>query len=363
MKKLYKQLIHLTDINEAFFYKDLILDDQIYRVFNYRFANYTDFLNPGALECRGHMFNITNKDNIKLVCLPITKFFNLHENPFTIDIDFSTIKNITLKMDGSLISTFIHKNELNFKSKTVINSEQVKGTKKFFLSPQNKNFKSILYEITKNGYTINLEYISPTNRIIIPYKETNLIVLNIREISTGKYIPLKRFRSYKYYDELLKHKVKTLTMTTEELIDISKKDNIEGVVVELNTNQFIKLKTDSYFSLHKIKSSLSDKNIVEFVLNKNSDDLKTLFKKDTIILERIVEIENIVYKTFNELITTIEKFHKENQNLIQKDYAIKAKEELKNIFYLGMDLFHNRSPNYNKYIITNYDKILIGSRL
>lgn len=357
MKNLYKKLIELID-NKAFFYKDLILDDQIYRIFNYRFASYTDFLAPGALECRGHVFNITNKNNIKLICLPPTKFFNLNENPSTIDIDFSILKNITLKMDGSLISTFIHKEKLNFKSKTVFDSDQVKDTKEFFSTVQNKNFKSILYEITKNGYTVNLEYISPANRIVILYKKTNLIILNIREILTGNYIPLKHFRLYKYYDELLKHKVKTLIIPQNKILNICKKDDIEGIVMELNTGQFIKLKTDFYFTLHQAKSNLTDKKIIKCILNRDIDELKTLFKNDEIIINKILKIEKIINKVYNNIVYDIEKFYKDNQNLTQKDYAIKAKKELKDMFYLSMNLFHNKLLNYNKYIINNYTKFL-----
>ena len=362
MHNLYKKLIKLVDNNKAFFYKDLILDDQTYRIFNYRFASYTDFLSQGAFECRGHTFNITNKNDIKLVCLTPTKFFNLYENPFTIDIDLSTVKNITLKMDGSLISTFIHKKQLNFKSKTVFDSEQVKETKEFFSAAQNKNFKSILYEITKNGYTVNLEYISPTNRIVILYKKTNLIILNIREISTGKYIPLKHFRSYKYYDELLKHNVETLIIPQNKILDISKKDDIEGIVMEIDTGQFIKLKTNSYFTLHEAKSNLTDKKIVKCILNKDVDDLKVLLKEDEIVINKILRIEKIINEVYNNIVYNVEEFYKENQNLIQKDYAIKAKKELKNLFYFCMDLFHNELPNYNKYIINNYDKLLIEDK-
>ena len=69
--------------NEAFFYKDHVLDDQTYRIFNYRLCSHTDFLSSGALECRGHMFNITVEGRPVIVCLPMQKFFNLGEINWT----------------------------------------------------------------------------------------------------------------------------------------------------------------------------------------------------------------------------------------------------------------------------------------
>ncbi len=360
MEDLYNKLIKLVNNCEAFFYKDIVKDDEIYRIFNYRIASYTDFLNSGALECRGHMFNITDKKNIKLVCLPLTKFFNLNENPFTMDIDLSNVKNITLKMDGSIISTFLHKGEIEFKSKSALNSPVVEWTKEFFSLPGNKNFKSIASEITKKGYTVNFEYVSPKNRIIIPYKETNLIVLHIRKISTGEYVPIRHFRTYKYYDELIKHTVKTLDIPKHKILDVYNRTDIEGIVMELNNKQFIKLKTFSYVNLHKTKESLSDKHIVECVLNKNSDDLKILFTNDTKIINNIVEIENVIISAYNKIVNTVEQFYRDNNVLDQKSYALKAKSELKEVFHLGMELYHNKLPNYNKYILKNYDTFLAG---
>ena len=76
----------LVETNEAFYYKDFTKENSIYRIFNYRLASYTDFQLPGALECRGTMFEI-NEDGepIRLASLPMEKFFNLNEVPSDIN--------------------------------------------------------------------------------------------------------------------------------------------------------------------------------------------------------------------------------------------------------------------------------------
>ena len=63
MQELYKQLIDLTNVNESFFFKDFPVDERIYRIFNYRLASYTEFLIPGAIECRGIMFLVDEAGN------------------------------------------------------------------------------------------------------------------------------------------------------------------------------------------------------------------------------------------------------------------------------------------------------------
>ncbi len=84
---MYDELMDLVEVSESFYYKDFPLDDSIYRVFNYRMCSYTDFLQPSALECRGHMFEVSDDTRtataIRLASLPMEKFFNLNENPMT----------------------------------------------------------------------------------------------------------------------------------------------------------------------------------------------------------------------------------------------------------------------------------------
>jgi len=92
---LFNELMTLVEGNEAFFFNDWELDDTIYRNFNYRLASYSDFLEPSALECRGHMFEIDEDGNmVRLASLPPEKFFNHMENPFTMDLDLSDVEEI-----------------------------------------------------------------------------------------------------------------------------------------------------------------------------------------------------------------------------------------------------------------------------
>ena len=181
---LYDNLNKLVQTNEAFFKSEFVVDGLLYQIFNYRLASYTDFLLPSALECRGVMFCVDNdNETINLVSLPMAKCFNLLENPFTTDLDLSTIESIEVKSDGSLISTYRHKGQLKLKSKGSLSSEQAIDAMQWLDS--NPEYKQALYDAAINGYTVNLEWCSLKNRIVLSYDKPQLIMLNVRDNVTG----------------------------------------------------------------------------------------------------------------------------------------------------------------------------------
>lgn len=84
-QELYTNLMKLCDEHESFFYSDQVLNPLThpghFRIFNYRLASYTQWLQPDALECRGVMFLMDTDFNkpLALVSWPFEKFFNFRE--------------------------------------------------------------------------------------------------------------------------------------------------------------------------------------------------------------------------------------------------------------------------------------------
>lgn len=127
---LYDDLISLCSQDDTFYYKDVRLYSVKYRIFNYRLCSYATFQSRKAsLNCRGTMFNITNPKDVQLVSLPLEKFFNYEEGfgrkQFHERGQFGDKMD---KMDGTLISTFLHgiaSKEVRLKSKLSLTSKQV----------------------------------------------------------------------------------------------------------------------------------------------------------------------------------------------------------------------------------------------
>src|SRR5579872_1005416 len=185
--QLYDQLMHLVTIGDAFYFKDFPADhpEKMYRIFNYRLASYSDWLHPGALDTRGTMFLVDRQGNFDdLVCRPPRKFFNLGENPFTLDLSLDDLVMCMVKEDGSLMSTYIHTNgELRLKSKGSTGSTQANDAMKF-LKTQPALLADLRF-LASRDFTVNLEWCAPWNRIVVGYQEPTLIGLSIIDNQTG----------------------------------------------------------------------------------------------------------------------------------------------------------------------------------
>ena len=230
-QKLFDNLTHLVQTNEAFYTVDHVLNGLTYRVFTYRLASYEDFLLPSALECRGHMFSL-NADGtmLKLVSLPFEKFFNLNENPMTMDLDLSKVEFVHDKRDGSLISTYTHEELLCLKSKTSLTSDQALDSMR--LINTDDTLHSLLKTVVDDDWTVSLEYTSPENRIVLPYQECELRVLGARSNLCGEYLSTDElwywFGAYMTEDHT--HKVDDPQTFIASIADMK---GIEGFVIGL----------------------------------------------------------------------------------------------------------------------------------
>jgi len=338
--QLYKDLMTLCETNEAFFFKDFPIDTGrvrggAYRIFNYRLATYTDFLLPGALECRGITYRIDADGNMMyIVSRPMEKFFNAGENPSTIGLSYDNVEQIMMKEDGSLISTYldVHGN-LKLKTKGSLSSEQALDAMEWLASPGMGDIARALYYYARHNYTVNMEWVAPHNRIVIQYPRPALVVLNIRHNHTGEYV-----KPYEYTDALYDIAVKDYAPwedcqympAGDQLVDfIHGRENFEGVVVRLGSGQHVKIKTKWYTVLHAAKDSIDNpKALIATVLSEGLDDLRSLFVDNTDALARMDMYEYVVATNFNHLMNMLTTFHKIQMNVpsTRKDYAINAKE-------------------------------------
>lgn len=256
MTQLYQDLMNNVESSPGvFYYKDEIVNGATLRIFGYRLASYTDWQKPNALESRGITFDITDESNPRVVCRPMQKFFNLFENPFTMDVDLNEEVMVMPKHDGSLVSFYLLNGQLVCKTKMTHFSEQSEKAMAYLKSNE------ILYEyvlaLAEQGYTVNTEYCSPSNRIVLEYSEEIVFVLNNRHNITGEYeIP---------------------RMTEQKTIDVESMINqkgIEGYVCITKTGLWFKVKTIWYHELHKSKESFLSLNKLRIaVANETYDDL------------------------------------------------------------------------------------------
>jgi T4 RnlA family RNA ligase len=366
--EIYNNLLSYTQSGETFFTSDHVWDGQTYRIFSYRLGGYTEFMQPDALEGRGIMFQLDdNKQPIRLACRPMSKFFNLNENPSTMSLNFAqeNVQIVMDKVDGSLISTWTdHNGKLQLKSKTSLVSDQVQMAWKIlradtipinFGNGEQRTLLQLLEEIAETGTaTVNMEVIGPENRIVIGYEKPELRVLNTRLMEDGEYD-----FSMHYWDQhpLFCFAGGSKPVGYDFVTEIENGIGFEGVVVVLTSGEWFKMKTPWYAALHKTKDSINSKRkLFEAIVCETADDLKAMFFDDPLALQLIVDMEVLVIPQFNAFIKLVDTFYESNKQLDRKSYAIKGQKELqREVFSNAMSKYLGREINYKEWAIKHIE--------
>ena len=357
-QQLYDNLMALVDGDEAFFYVDQVLSGHTYRIFNYRLASYTQWLNPGALECRGVTFLIDdNEKALALVSWPFEKFFNLHENPFTMDLELNVVE-IQEKMDGSLISTLycVGESKVWLKSKGSLFSDQATAARKLLESPEYEDLAKFVDDVVMMyDATVIMEYMAPDNRIVVAYDKPTLTVLAVRDNQTGEYLPLSRVTGDKVTRFFVKDIVNEVDDADAFVKSIPDMQSHEGYVIRLDTNQRVKIKTEWYLKLHHIKDSInSQRRLFEAVVYDTVDDIKASFYDDPAALQIIADMEAKVEPIYNHMVDSVERFYERNKDLERKEYAVLGQEELESMhFPLAMSKYLGREVDYRATMVKN----------
>lgn len=350
--QLFKDLMDLVQRDESFFFKDFNLEDKTYRIFNYNLASWTSFQQPGAMDCRGVMFEVSDLNNPILSSLPPQKFFNYEEGG--VDHTICKLGDKMVKMDGSLISTYLHKEQMFLKSKGSLFSSQANDA--MSLLDKNVQFKKELERLAQEGYTINLEYTSPSNRIVIQYQEDDLTVLSARSNVTGENLFATKLKEKLLkdggYETVLGKMVSYEDLRVHEINQIQFVDAIrqeqegEGYVMEFikpdGSSYLGKVKNLKYIALHHTKDSVnSPKRLFEAIINEASDDLRTMFADDPFVLKTIEEMEKHVQPIYNHIVNTVRDYTDANLGLGRKDFAIKTQKEHPEYMGLIMNQYLN----------------------
>ena len=145
----------------------------------------SDFYNPIVKECRGI---ILDERTFTTVCVPFFKFGNYGEG-YVDTIDWSSAR-VQEKVDGSLIKVWYHNNAWHVSTNGTIDAKDATVSE---ISPYSTYYdlfmaaaKSSNLDINSldRNYTWMFELISPYNRVVVPYAETEVRHIGTRNIHT-----------------------------------------------------------------------------------------------------------------------------------------------------------------------------------
>lgn len=367
MKELltYKRALELVAMENSPFYEiKTLVDGYNVSMFNYRLAQWSDFKIPGASEIRGISY-VFDKDGSYKVFPLLEKFFNLNQVEDTL---YSVVKDLKVKSvynkeDGSVASFLrLPNGKVLGKSKMSFDTDQAIGITRVYNT--NSSVKRLVDWTLDNNITAIFEYVAPTNRIVLRYTTENLILLRLRNNSTGELLDLND-----YLDIIGDVSVAASeNYTLDELISMAKYvEDKEGWIVEFYNGLMLKVKTDWYFVRHGIMTNdLNRENVlIGYILDETIDDVLAQIPTEDIESRAKVNdltdiVKNALSDKMKEITTSYEEYLKVGS---RKEYAINYRKGNKNFAFVmnlaTVDETSKMTENEILEIYETYDRYLV----
>lgn len=285
-------------------------EDDNYVLLKYDMIN-SDFTEEIVKECRGL---IIDKHTLKAKALSFRKFFNVQE-PLHDDIDWSSAY-VQEKVDGSKMMVWFNEYTNDWQISTSGTLDSYKANVNDIGLTFGKLFeeglktigktKEDLYKVLDKRYCYTFELVSPKSRIVVPYKETKLYFIGLRNIETFKE------ESPDTKEEIIKLGIERPKQyplkTLDDCIKATEKmgyDEEGFVVVDRNWDR-VKIKSPAYVSIHKSKGNVvMMSNILEMFLANTLDDFISIFPEykeyETTLKTNYYELEKTIKNALETL--------------------------------------------------------------
>lgn len=246
-----------------------------YTVIDYTYTALDTFDHPVRIECRGLKF----APDGKLIARPLSKFFNIGERADTQPnlIDFAQPHWILPKLDGSMIHPCIVNGDLRLMTRMGWTTTAM-ACEALHLDRVSEWCRMAL----DAGHTPIFEWISPSNRIVIRYPDSKLVLLAVRETVSGLYLDPATVRANALRAGLdVVDTVPSWGGDTRSFLEhVAPIKDAEGFIVRFAHGRWLKVKADDYVLKHKAKDSIvREKNVIAFILNDALDDVMPLLSE------------------------------------------------------------------------------------
>jgi T4 RnlA family RNA ligase len=318
----FPTITNISDVLPAIAGRDefVVAEKEGYTVINYNVMMADTFDCNIRRELRGIIFDTATGDIIRR---PYHKFFNVNEREETQDhvIDMSRDHRIFEKLDGSMIAPFVVNGEMIWGTK--MGATDVAKPVEEFVEARS-HYRIFAKFLISRGYTPIFEWCSRKQRIVLDYKEDQLILTAIRSLYDGRYVSrdLMVMHAEEYGIPVVhaygpRTDMKAFLEYTRDLEDL------EGFVVRFDDGHMLKLKCQWYLQIHKAKEAiLQDRNIVELILDEKLDDIKAhLPAEDRFELGRFEHLFNIEVYGQAQLISNMVE-HIREENIDRKTFAL-----------------------------------------
>lgn len=307
---------------EIFTYGKFVLPDHFYKPL--------EDSDVSAIELRGLTYIFSNQTLIGRYPM-LHKFWNINQVEQSM---YEVVKNwnilrVNEKEDGSLIA--FHKlpdNRIVARSKASFHSDQALMSNEYLKS--HTELLNLLEWSFDMDITLYFELVSPDNKIVLCYDETELRLLKGRRNSNGEYINVYDIDTFgvkvaKCYD-----------YTLDELMSLAETEvNREGWIVECEEG-LLKIKTQWYFENHRLHTMQLNRSneIIKLILDEEIDDVLTQLDSSQ------TETKNRIYSIMDKIHIWVENYKKDVNNFISENY----KPELGEFAMRDLAVNHRKNP-------------------
>lgn len=307
-----------------------IAEDNGYIIFKYNQID-SDFNEEICKEARGLILD--SRDNFKVVRMAFKKFFNLGES-HAAKIDWDTAV-ASEKIDGSIMSVWYARGAWHLSTN---------GTIDAFKAPLNgvgpyKNFGELFTSVMPLSFfeeklrpwtnlCLTFELVSPYNKVVIDYPETKVYLLSMREMDTLNEISgdvVRTFGRINGFNLPQEYKLKNEKEFCEFVESMP--EGHEGIVVRDMYNERVKIKTKSYFELHRMVNNgvVTVARMVELIRANDHEEFLSYFCEYKPMFDKVAkQLEDV--KTLVECVETYVASWKEIHGEDRKEFATKINE-------------------------------------
>ena len=305
--------------------------------------NYCQFgspkLHPIIKECRSLVLD----SNFELVSRSFDRFFNYGESGCTLDLNDEV--EFVEKADGSLIGVFQYKGDIYWRTKSLINPDNVQlilpgevDTELSWGSIFDESFSGGGRFIESDGvidffkenpdHTLILELCSKHNKVVIDYEVASLKLLSVRNRVTGEYVP--QYALDYIANKLNVDQVERFTISTmEDAIELIDRYNqegslVEGFVVYQNDIPVSKLKNPTYVAAHHLKGEVmpTPRIATDMVIDNETDEFLTLFPEYKPLIEPYIKAKQVLLDVTDQLLNQV---LADNEIVNAKEFVITLK--------------------------------------
>lgn len=283
----------------------------------------SDFSRPIVRGARGVIIDLIG---LKIVCRPFTKFFNYAEQlADTIEWESAVVEE---KLDGSIIKFWWDgaADQWQMSTNGVIYGHAVPvmfarfGVHTFgdmVREATGKSWREVGSMLSERNATHIFEIVGPENRVVVPYDKHRLVYLTSFNNMTGVEhtfdFPFERPARFDFSD-------------LDSILAYASGDfntfRNEGFVVRDRFSRRIKIKTEDYLRLHRLRgeNSPTTRRFIELWKTNESEEFLSYFPEYRDAYDEVVRRIEVVVASLHEL----EAFVNSGANMERKDFAKQA---------------------------------------